>query len=137
MPYLPVIGLSPQHLRSHPESRAHQRQLPLYILHRQLHHLPGQPEVSHQRLAAPRRHSNEAVLKGAHGARHETPGKEGPGHFTEQHLAGPQPHLAVTGSPLARDPHPGSTHGVRGADEGWTDHISSQEKSSEEAVQRT
>lgn len=76
MPYLPVIGLSPKHLRSHPESRAHQRQLPLHILHRQLRHLPGQPEVRHQRLAAPRSQADEAVLKGVHGARHEMPGEE-------------------------------------------------------------
>lgn len=67
VPYLPVVGLSPQHLRSHPEGRAHQGQLPLCILHRQLHHFSGQPKVRHQRLAATRRHSNEAVLKGDHG----------------------------------------------------------------------
>lgn len=66
MPYLPVVGLSPQHLRSHPEGRAHQGQLPLCILHRQLHHFSGQPKVCHQRLAATRCHSDEAVLKGDH-----------------------------------------------------------------------
>lgn len=66
MSYLPVVGLSPQHLRSHPEGRAHQGQLPLCILHRQLHHFSGQPKVCHQRLAATRCHSNEAVLKGDH-----------------------------------------------------------------------
>lgn len=108
VPYLPVIGLSPQHLRSHPESRAHQRQLPLRILHRQLHHLPGQPKVSHQCLVAPWRHSNEAVLKGAHGTWHEMATEEGPGHFIEEHLTGPRPNLAIVGSPFTRDLHPSS-----------------------------
>lgn len=99
MPYLPVIGLSPQHLRSHPESRAHQRQLPLHILHRHLHHFPGQPKVSHQRLATPRHQSNEAVLKGARGAWHETPTEERLEHFTEQHLLSPTSPLQAFPSP--------------------------------------